>query len=84
MAIEYLQLGAVAFVFLFFILKFFDYLKCKKNGNGEDTKIDSILKQVTLTNNNHLHTIEDKIDKIDDCIGNIRERLTMVETKLDN
>jgi len=55
---EYLQLGAVAIIFLVAIREFFAYLKSKKN-SGVDKQT---LEQLTLLNENHLHDIGDKLD----------------------
>jgi len=64
MAEEYLQLGAVAILFAIAIREFFSYLKSKqveKNGTG---KFDAlILKELQITNTNHLHSLKDIMEK---------------------
>ena len=52
MDINYLQLGTVAFIFLFAIREFFAYLKSRKNGNGNFNK--DILDELKSMNGNHL------------------------------
>lgn len=53
------NIGAVALVFLLFIREFFAYLR----SNGEGKLNSGILKELQLMNNNHLHTIQDVIER---------------------
>ena len=57
-----LQIGAVGVLFLVAIREFFSYLKSKKS-NGNDILNEAILKQLQLMNSNHLHSIQDAIEK---------------------
>lgn len=60
MDINYLQLGAVAFIFLFAIREFFAYLRTRKNGNGNFN--EKIYNEIHLMNNNHLTDIVKAIE----------------------
>ena len=55
---ELLQLGAIAVIFLFFVKEFFAWLKSRKNGYPKKT-----YDEIALIGNNHLHSIEEKIDE---------------------
>ena len=65
---KYIELGAVAILFLVFIREFFAYLKAKKQSqnqaqnqtNGDTTSIfaKEILNELQTMNGNHLHTIQ--------------------------
>lgn len=59
------EIGAIAFVLLtavvLFIKGFWDYLKSKKGANGDLNQ--KILSELQLQNNNHLHTMQDCMDK---------------------
>lgn len=57
---EFLQLGAVAIIFLFCIKEFFGYLKAKKSGGGNE----KMLAELKLMNNNHLHTLQETVSAI--------------------
>ena len=59
---EYIQLGSIAAIFIIAIREFFNYLKAKKNGNGEMITADiKVFEELKRMNNNHLHSIESAI-----------------------
>ena len=80
MSSEYLQLGAIGIIFIFFLKEFFSYLKSRKNGNGkQDSKqnislavLDTKLKAIET---NHLPTIIKRLDRIDEKIDKIYDLL---------
>lgn len=65
-----LQLGAVAIIFLFAIKEFFAYIK-SRNGINYADKLSSagndinnlVLKELQKMNNNHLHGLEETINR---------------------
>lgn len=89
--LEYIQLGAVAALFVFFIFKFFDYLKAKKNGNGNGNSNQALLDELQKTNTNHLDHIrqcmEDGNCRLIDVIHSdntkVIEILSRIDGKLD-
>ena len=83
---NYLQLGAVAVIFLFAVKEFFAYLKTKKEGNGNGLT-SAILGELQKMNDNHLHSLEKAINdgngKIVEAInnGNLRQIELLGEIK---
>ncbi len=58
---SFLQIGAVAIIFIFAVKEFFAYLKVKKqNGNGGLNA--AILKELQTMNSNHLTTLTKAIN----------------------
>ena len=79
---EYLQLGAVAIIFLFCIKEFFTYLKVRKNPNGTSREI---LKELQLMNENHLNSICKEMNKGNTEIVNAIQQMNKdLGDKLDN
>lgn len=85
-----LELGALGFILFtaisLFIKGFWDYLKNKKNSNGDLNQ--KILSELQLQNNNHLHTMQDcmsdgfekmvsKLDEIKEILVRMDERSMM-------
>lgn len=66
MSDNYLQIGAVAIIFLFAIKEFFAWLKVRRNGNGNDALEALNLMNVRLKemgNDNH-HEVIGKLDEL--------------------
>lgn len=66
MSDNYLQIGAVAIIFLFAIKEFFAWLKVRRNGNGNDALealnlMNARLKE--MGNDNH-HEVIGKLDEL--------------------
>ncbi len=86
-----LQLGALAIIFLFAVKEFFAYLKTRKGGNGVNNNanavMESMLKELRIMNENHLHALKDAIntgnDRLVDAInnGNIKQIEILGEIK---
>src|SRR3990167_402813 len=53
----------------------------KENGNGKMAELQT---QLNTIEGNHLHTIEAKIDKLDDKLDLISERVARVEVKIND
>ncbi len=74
---QYLELGAVAILFIFAIREFFVYLKSRKNGSASVLN-DRLLEELKLTNTNHLLSIEkslnDGFDRLNDTIRDGNEK----------
>jgi hypothetical protein len=90
---DFIQLGAVAVLFLIAIREFFTYLKAKKNGNGEGKVMsEAILTELQRMNNNHLHALQETIEEgnreivkaINDGTIKQIELLGRIEGKLDS
>jgi hypothetical protein len=56
------EYSAIVIICLFLIKELFAFLKSKKNGGTEDTN-KLLLLEMRLMNNNHLHSIEEAINK---------------------
>jgi len=73
---DFLQLGAVAIIFLFAIREFFQWLKSRNNKNGWNRKMFEELK---LLNQNHLNSIERAIydgnDKVVEAINQGNQKI---------
>lgn len=74
---DYIQLGAVAIIFLFCAKEFFSYLKSKKTSgtNGWMNVVD----EIKTLNSNHLHSIEESMnsgnDRVVAAISNMHQDL---------
>ncbi len=77
---EILQMGTVAILFLLFIKEFFAYLRNRKNNNNNN---GSIIKTLKLLEDNHLNTINGKVDRLDDKLDKIINLLVEIKTKLN-
>lgn len=60
---ELLQIGAIGAVFYCAIREFFSYLKSRKQSNGLDEALGSVLAEFQKLNGNHLHSIESAINE---------------------
>jgi len=60
---EILQIGAIGAVFYCAIREFFSYLKSRKQSNGLDNALSSVLGEFQKLNGNHLHSIEAAINE---------------------
>lgn len=79
---QYLQLGAVAILFLVSIREFFAYLRVRKAPNGTDK---DILKELQLLNENHLNSICKEINEGNsDIVTAIKQMNNDLGDKLDN
>lgn len=79
---QYLQLGAVAILFLISIREFFAYLKVRKTPNGTDK---DILRELQLLNENHLNAICKEINEGNsEIVKAIEQMNTDLGDKLDN
>ncbi len=70
---EYLELGAIAVVFLFSVKEFFTWLKSKKNGGNPFNQM--LLDSVNKINENHLNTIQKTVGKICEDINTGNDRV---------
>ena len=77
---NFLQLGAVAIIFLFAIKEFFSWQKSRRAGNGNNNSVmESMLKELQIMNDNHLHALKDAINTGNDRIvgaindGNVKQ-----------
>ena len=74
---QFLQLGAVAIIFLFSVKEFFGWLKARKNGSGGN--YGRMIEQLKIMNNNHLSEISKDInagnDRIVDAIKDMHTDL---------
>lgn len=60
---EFVQLGAVAVLFLVAIREFFSYLKFRKSDQKDQGSHDiAILQELRSMNNNHLNSLKDAIN----------------------
>ena len=94
MSQEYLQLGAIAIIFLFAVREFFAYLKVKKiNGNGYSNGMNKeILQELQSMNSNHLTTLtkaiidgnKDIVNAIHSKDGQILEILGEIKGNLNS
>jgi len=73
----YLNIGALAIVFIFAIKEYFSLQKAKRNGNG------GLTSQVKLIGDNHLEHIYTEMKEQTRQHGRMIEILTQINTKLD-
>lgn len=59
---EFIQLGAVAVLFLVAIREFFSYLKTRKNSDSGNGLNGAILRELQTMNSNHLHALQETIE----------------------
>ena len=87
---QYLQIGAVAVIFLFCAKEFFIYLKSRKQ-NGDEYKKENgtskmILEQLELQNTNHLHGITEEMvigfDKLNNKIRDSNKEIVILLTEI--
>lgn len=78
---ELLQLGTIGILFLLFIKEFFAYLREKKNQNNNN---GAVLKALEILKNNHLNSLEAKIERMDDKLDKIITLLELIREKLKN
>lgn len=60
---DYVELGALAVIFLFAIKEFFAWLRTRKNGNATEVN-KQLLDAITVQNQNHLTHINTALDKM--------------------
>ena len=60
---EIIQLGGLGIIFAFAVKEFFSYLKSKKDPAAQSQGLELIFKELQTMNNNHLHSIQDAIEK---------------------
>lgn len=60
---ELLQLGSIAVIFIFAVKEFFSYLKTKNSSNNQGQFSQPIFNELQRMNNNHLHSIQEAIEK---------------------
>ena len=86
--IEFIQLGAVAILFLFAIKEFFAFLKAKKQPNDiHEIQKDIALIQQQLTNhmtdyNKCIRRTESLVEKNSDSIDEIKKSIIRIESRL--
>lgn len=88
---DFIQLGAVAVLFLIAIREFFAYLKTRKSDNGVALN-EAIFGELQRMNNNHLRTLQEAIEEgnreivkaINDGTIKQIELLGRIEGKLDS
>ena len=76
---ELLQLGAVAVIFLFAIKEFFQWLKNRKNSNGQDVNLQLVMLNQKL--DNHIQHIRYEIIEIKEDIREIKDKLLELRIK---
>ena len=90
---DILQLGGIVALFALMIRELFSYLKSRKEGGNHGNPImESMLKELRIMNENHLHSLKDSInignDRIVDAINSSSvkqiELLGRIEGRLDN
>ena len=84
---NFLQLGAVAVIFLFAVKEFFAYLKTKKtNGSNGYGFTEAIFKELQTMNTNHLHSIEKAVregnDRLIESIHNDNTKMIEILSEI--
>ena len=79
---QYIQLGAVAIVFIFAIREFFAYLKSKNSKSGID--IYKRLETIDKTLTNHMCSYNRALGRMEEAISDIKEDVREIKNIINN